>query len=275
MQLASRFGRNQTSFRSDSPLSDEQIMRIAPSIFAENAHGSRSDRYTHIPTLEVLKGLRKEGFEPFMVCQTRSRDDEKRGHAKHMLRMRHPSQIEAKEANEIILLNSHDGSSSYQILGGILRFVCSNGMVCGDTMSDIRVRHTGNVIDNVIEGAFNVLENFEKVNDQMDGMKCLTLNEEEKNIFARAAINLKYDTELTPAPITENQVLRPRRSADTASDLWSTLNVSQENLVRGGLRARSANGKTTRTREINGIDQNVKLNRSLWILAEEMRKLKS
>lgn len=274
MQLSSRFGRNQHVLRSNVPLSDEQITAVAPSIFAEEKHASRSERYTYIPTSDVLRGLRKEGFSPFMVCQTRTRDDAKRDHTKHMIRLRHASQIDGKEANEIILLNSHDGSSSYQMLSGVFRFVCSNGMVCGDILSDIRIRHKGNIVDNVIEGAFRVLDDFELVNGQKNGMKLLTLNEGEQAAFARAALTLKYDTELTPAPITENQILRPKRMEDRSDDLWTTFNRVQENLIRGGLRGRSATGQVSTTREVKGIDQNIKLNRALWVLAEEMRKIK-
>ena len=58
--LASKFGRNRTSLRSDFPLSDDQIRRVAPSIFAVEAHESRSARYTYIPTGDVLTALRKE-----------------------------------------------------------------------------------------------------------------------------------------------------------------------------------------------------------------------
>lgn len=274
-QLASRFSRNQSARRSDNPLSDAEIMEIAPSIFADVKHESRSNRYTCIPTIDVLRGLQKQGFSPFMVCQTRTRDDEKRGHAKHMIRMRHASQINASEANEIVLLNSHDGSSSYQMIAGVFRFVCSNGMVCGDTQSDIRVRHTGDIVDNVIEGAFHVLEGFEQVDGQRDGMKALTLNPGEQAAFANAALALKYETDIAPAPITETQLLRPNRQADNAGDLWTTFNRVQENMIRGGLRGRSAVGKRITTREVTGIDQNIKLNRALWVLAEEMRKLKA
>ncbi|CAB1371333.1 protein of unknown function (plasmid) [Denitratisoma oestradiolicum] len=79
----------------------------------------------------MLNGLRRGGFQPFMACQTRVRDDGKREHTKHMIRLRHADQIAGREANEIILLNSHDGTSSYQMLAGMFRFVCQNGMVCG------------------------------------------------------------------------------------------------------------------------------------------------
>ncbi len=226
--LISRFGRNQHAMRSSTPLADEQIRAIAPSIFAEDKHASRSDRYTYIPTSDVLQGLRKEGFSPFMVCQTRTRDEAKRDHTKHMVRLRHASQIDATEANEIVLLNSHDGSSSYQMIAGVFRFVCSNGMVCGDMQSDIRVRHSGNIVDNVIEGAFRVLEGFELVDGQKEGMKALTLNRGEQMAFARASMALRYDTETAPAPITEDQLLHVRRNVDGVNDLWTTLNRVQE-----------------------------------------------
>jgi hypothetical protein len=51
----------------------------APSIFALGKHASRSDRYTYIHTIEVLRGLRKEDFEPFMVAQGASRIEGKAG----------------------------------------------------------------------------------------------------------------------------------------------------------------------------------------------------
>jgi hypothetical protein len=222
-----------------------------------------------------VRGLRKEGFQPFMVCQTRVRDEGKREHAKHMLRLRHASQIDSHEANEIILLNSHDGTSSYQMLAGVFRFVCKNGMVWGDTVGDIRVRHKGDIVNDVIEGAFRVVDTFEQVSEQKDGMKVTTLDSGEATAFARAALTLKYaDAEKAPT-VTEDQILEPRRFEDRrANDLWTTFNVVQENLVRGGLKGRSATGKEIRTREVRGIDQNVKLNRALWVLADEMRKLK-
>ncbi len=274
IQLASRFGRKSNVLRSEYPLSDDQIRRVAPSIFAEDKHESRSTRYTYIPTCDVLKGLREQGFQPFLAAQSRVRNESKREHTKHMLRLRHSSQIAGQEANEIILLNSHDGSSSYQMLAGMFRFVCTNGLVCGDVLSDIRVPHKGNVVDRVIEGAFDVLEGFSRVVDERDAMKALTLNEGEQAAFARAALTLKYD-EATPPPVTERQVLQSRRFADRSSDLWTTFNRVQENLVVGGLQGRNATGRPTTTRPVAGIDTSVKLNRAIWLLTQEMRKLKS
>ena len=275
MQLASRFASRSPVLRSEHPLSDDQIRAVAPSIFADAPHGSRSQRYSYIPTAAVLQELRGEGFEPFMVCQTRVRQDDRRDYTKHMIRLRHASQINGREANEIILLNSHDGTSSYQMLAGMFRFVCSNGLVCGDTVADVRVPHKGDVAGSVIEGAFEVLSGFERVKESRDLMRGITLDEGEAEVFARAALSLKYDDPDKPAPITESQILMPRRFDDRRPDLWSVFNRTQENLTQGGLRGRSANGRRQQTRPVQGIDQNIRLNRALWLLADGMRQLKA
>jgi len=261
--------------RADHPLSDDQIRAIAPSIFAENPHESRSERYSYIPTCAVLAKLRDEGFEPFMVCQTRVRHEDRREFTKHMLRLRHASQINGKEANEIILLNSHDGTSSYQMLAGMFRFVCQNGLVCGNIVGDVRVPHKGNVTEHVIEGAYEVLRGFDQVQDSHEAMRAITLDDGEAEVFARSALMLKYDSPDKVLPITESQVLATRRFDDQRTDLWSVFNRVQENLVKGGLSSRTANGRHQRTRPVQGIDQNVRLNRALWLLAEGLRQLKA
>jgi hypothetical protein len=276
MQLASSFSYRSPVLRSESPLSDEQIRDVAPSIFAEAPHESRSERYSYIPTDTVLQELRGEGFEPFMVCQTRVRRDDRRDFTKHMIRLRHASQIDARgEANEIILLNSHDGTSSYQMLAGMFRFVCQNGLVCGDTVADVRVPHKGDVAGQVIEGAYEVLHGFEQAQQSREAMRAVTLDGGEAEVFARAALALKYDDPDKPAPITERQVLAPRRLDDNRADLWSVFNRTQENLIRGGLAGRGGNGRRQRTRPVQGIDQDLRLNRALWLLADGLRQLKA
>ncbi len=271
--LASRFSRNAAALRSDHPLSNDEIARVAPSILANAPHESRSSRYSYIPTVDVLDALRKEGFQPFMVCQTRVRDGGMRDYTKHMLRLRHAGQISSREANEVILLNSHNGQSAYQMISGMIRFACQNGIVCGNALSDIRVPHKGDVIGQVIEGAFKVLDGFEEQTEQREGMAAAVLDEGEQHAFARAALALRYDDD-KPAPVTEAQLLAPRRIEDRGSDLWTTFNRCQEAMTRGGLRGRNAAGRAVTTRAVTGIDQNIRLNRALWVLADEMRRLR-
>ena len=278
-QLATRFAKNAHILRSDSPLGEEQMRLAAPSIFAAGKHESRSERYAYIPTIDVLRGLQKEGFQPFMVAQGKSRTAGKAEFTKHLIRMRYQGdQTKGKpEANEIVLINSHDGASSYSMMAGTFRFLCCNGMVVGDICSDIRIKHQGNAQNEVIEGAFRVLDEFETVEESVDEMKAITLTVDEQRVFATAALALRYGDRSegqAPAPITAEQLDSPRRMEDRGNSLWLSLQRTQENSTKGGLLGRSAQGRRLRTREVGSIDRSVSLNRALWVLAEEMKKLK-
>lgn len=269
--LATRMGRF-TTYQQNRPLTDDEIRAVAPSVFAVEPHTSRSERYAYIPTSVVLARLRDEGFQPFSVSQARTRSADRREHTRHMMRLRHATTINNPEAvHEIVLANSHDGTSSYQMIDGMFRFVCANGLVCGDVENDIRIRHKGDIADSVIEGAYTVLNRGQAITDQMEAMRSITLNYGEQLAFARAARAVRFDD---ASPITEAQVLQPHRVEDNGSDLWRVLNRAQENLVRGGMDGRNANNKVRKVRAVTGIAQSTSLNRGLWILGQEMARLK-
>src|SRR3546814_18091858 len=109
------------------------------------------------------------------------------------------------------------------MLAGMFRFVCQNGLVCGDTVADVRVPHKGDVAGHVIEGAYEVLHGFDRAQESRDAMQAITLDSGESEVFARAALALKYD-EATTAPIPESQNLMPRRHEHTRRALCSVFN---------------------------------------------------
>jgi hypothetical protein len=259
--------------RSDRPLTNDQILQAAPSVFALEAHESRSSRYAYIPTSDIVAGLRSEGFMPFMVCQAKSRIEGKTEFTKHMIRFRYASQIVSDTANEIILVNSHDGTSSYQMLAGCWRFVCQNGLIVGETIEDLRIRHSGNnILDDVIEGAYRIVGKFEQVDSAKEMMKGIELQPRQQNAFANAALQLRYDPE-DNIPILGHQLNMARRDEDRGADLWRTFNRVQENVMQGGLQGFNRNGGKTTTRKVTGLSATVAINRGLWTLAEEMAKL--
>ncbi len=237
-------------------------------IFGEDRHTSRSKRYAYIPTITVLESLQREGFQPFFACQTRVRDPGRRGYTKHMLRLRRAGEINGEHVPEIILLNSHDGTSSYQMLPGYFRFVCQNGCVCGQSLGEVRVPHRGNVVDRVIEGAYEVVGVFDRIEEKRDAMQSLVLPPPARQALAQAALTYRYGDE--HQPVTTADILTPRRREDYGKDLWSAYQTIQENMLKGGISGRSARGKRIHTRAIHSIDTDIKLNRALWVMAETM-----
>lgn len=157
--------------------------------------------------------------------------------------------------------------------------VCGNGMVVAESMvDDIRIKHSGNVQSKVIDGCCELLAKLPEVSDSVKEMDSLRLTIGEQMAFARASLVARYGDDV--APITADQVLTVKRREDAVPTIWNTLNTTQESLIRGGLgyiqRDEAGRRKAyRRTREVNGIDQNTNVNRALWALAEEMKKLKT
>jgi len=265
---------SQSGYRSNHAISNDVIAHYAPSVLAESAHESRGERYSFIPTINVLDGLRAQGFQPFEVRQTRCRDLAKREFTKHMVRLRHPDAIgSAEEVPELVLINSHDGTSSYQLLAGFFRMVCSNGLIAGNVTNDVRIRHSGNVIDDVIEGSFTVLENVKQIGSRIEQYKSIKLSSAEEQVFGTCALQLRWGED--KAPIRAYDVLQATRWQDQKNDLWTVFNRVQENLIKGGVAGRASTGRRLTTRAVGGVNENVKLNRALWSLADGLAQLKS
>jgi len=267
-------------------LTSDQIRHYAPSVFATEAHESRSDRFAPIPTMAVLNELKREGFVVVSAQQSRAKDETKKNFTKHMLRLRHVSDLEntgrdrMKDSHgEIILKNANDGSSTYQLMAGIYRLVCSNGMIGWSPLFDkVNVRHSGNlkkIADNVIEGTYRVLDETQNLLSVRDSWSNIQLSQDDQMALAESAHVVRFgDSEgKTDTPITPRHLLVTRRVADKGDDLWSTFNRIQENAMKGGLTAYNNNTRRmSTTREVKNIDNDVKINRALWQLADYFAK---
>nr|UGK56967.1 hypothetical protein [Escherichia coli] len=58
----------------------------------------------------------------------------------------------------------------------------------GIIFGEIRVPHKGDIVGQVIEGAYEVLGVFDKVTENMETMKEIHLNSDEQHLFGRAAL---------------------------------------------------------------------------------------
>lgn len=278
----SRINRN----RNNQPLTNEQIQKFAPSAFAGQAHDSRSDRYAFVPTSAVIDGMRSNGFDVFFATQSMSRIPGKEYFTKHLLRFRSLVQNVTAVGDtfvELQLTNSHDGTSQYELALAALRLACLNGAVVSEGLAQtLKIRHTGNIIDAVIEGSEKMIALAPRVVEAIQTWKLIELNTDEQRILAESALSLRFDGQ---APVDAASLLTVNRYQDRTNDLWTVFNRIQENVIRGGLRyqQRQNNPETgefvrmrnSRTREVKGIDQNTKLNQELWTLAEKMAALKS
>lgn len=270
-------------------LNNDQLNKFAPSVFAQAPSDKVSDRYSFIPTIQVVDVLREQGWLPTKAMQSKARSANGKFEAKHLIRFRKDdASLKVGDSfAELVLINSHNGTSAFQLMGGIYRLVCSNGMILGDTYASQRVTHSGYTNDKVIEAQFKVLETVPQIAGSVERMNSVLLNDSERLALAESALAVRYEmneeTQKIESPINAESLLLRRRYDDKEQTLWNTFNTIQENIIRGGLRgiSESRNAETgrvtrrrVRTREVQSVTENVRLNRALWTLAERMAELK-
>lgn len=281
--INSTYGKGARFDGSAVALTEEQLFKQAPSIFATDAHSSRSERFAPIATIEVLRGLAKEGFSAVGVIESRARDADKQSHTKHLIRLRRLDMAKQHRVGdsvvEMLLKNANDGSAAYSLMAGLFRICCLNSLVAQrDTIEDIRVRHSGNVQQNVIDATYTVLERAEKVIAAPVDWARISLSPDDREVFAEAVHLLRFPRDengKTTTAIKPEQFLIPRRVEDQSHDLWTVMNTIQENALKGGIEGtyQRANGRGIghRTmRAVTGIDQSINLNKAIWAMGEQL-----
>lgn len=267
--------------RTREPMTDAQLREVAPSVFATEPYHAVSDRYGYVPTVDVIRGMRSAGFEPFAAKQSRTKLVEKREHTKHQVRFRVPGTASMVDVGgvypEIVMTNSHDGTSAYKLMAGMFRLVCSNGLVVSDSqMESISIRHGRNVVTEVAERSLLLAERVPETLETVKKWQTIELTQNEQGIYAEAAHAIRFadaDGQID-TPIRPGQLLRPRRYSDTNANLWDTFNRVQENVIKGGLQAYKPGAKrVTSTRAVTGISEDARLNRALWMLTQRMAEL--
>lgn len=265
----------------NAALSMEALRAFAPSVFADAAHGKTSARYSFLPTSSILEGMADEGWLPVAAQEQIVRDASRHGYQKHMLRFAHRDDLArlSDERAEIVLVNSHDRSSAYQLHAGVFRFVCCNGLVlCDETFTRASIKHQGFEPGKVIETTMEIVDEIPAIMDGIREMKSRRLLDGERQAFAEAAAIVRFGG-IEQAPVRPAMLLSPQRAEDAENTVWNTFNVVQENCLRGGQRdrfKRTASGKRMpQSRAVTGIEGSVTLNKALHHLAGQLMALRN
>lgn len=272
MNTATRYNNNAARV-----LSLEDIQRSAPAAFAVAPHAALSERYSFLRTIDVVQALMGAGWQPVAANQGKARDVSRNGLQRHLIRFRHPDMMLRSAgdiAPELILLNSHDGTSAYNLHAGLFRFACANGLIVSDAVfAKVAIRHVGVTSEQVVDASFEIVKEVPRLSASVEGLRSVELTKPEQVAFAESAARLRWSEDAIP--VSGEKLATPRRYEDDKRDLFTTMNVVQENLIRGGQKGRGTTGKKLTTRAIGSVSEDTKINKALWHLAEEMKRLKT
>ena len=233
-----------------------------------------SNKYSPITTKAVVDSLRNEGYEITKFSSAKVRKKTKEGFQKHLLRIsRNDLELGIDGLRpEIILINSYDGSSSFQLLVGVYRFACANGLVVGSSYFQRRIRHVGNVLPKVLNAVNDVKQALPLVAQDIKkfGQRVLTQSEKEQfaSKVAQSVTGLK-DVQL----VNPESLLEVRRVEDQGDDLFTVLNVVQENILNGNLKVVAYRGLTPtirKMRKVKSLSRSTEINQLVWDKANEL-----
>jgi hypothetical protein len=200
--------------------------------------------------------------------------------AAHVLRFRNPN-IHNINGNivECVVLNSHDGSTAFEMSFGVFRLACANGLIVRTTsLGGFRLTHSSLKLINVYYAARTMTERAPEVIDTIRRWQEINLDGEQQLALARRAVTARWDNATF---VDMDAMLRPQRADDTGTDLWTSFNRVQERVIRGGmdvtLRKPMINedgteGHTLSTRRataIRGAVKQVRLNEELFRIGEQ------
>jgi len=233
---------------------------------ADQAHPKMSARYKTVQTNLIAQKFKDMGFIVDSVTQRRSRKHAATGggYGKHMVRLSHPQLLKSEAHNDVklqlIVTNSFDGSSTFKIQLGFFRFVCSNGMIVGETLESYAHKHTGMILEELDESIERIVAQTHKLSGILTSMKSKMLSVVEIHSLEQEAMKLRSDK-------IKSIEWTARREEDKPTDLFTVYNRIQEDLVRGGTAATSESGNVRVLREIKGVDKLKQLNERLFDLA--------
>jgi hypothetical protein len=264
--------------RTGQPLGLEGIRQVCPAVFAPGPHESRGPRYAYVPTIEPLTALLDNGWGVYEASQQRSRAADRDPYTKHMLRLRRLDCFEMKQSDgvaEVILINAHDGTAAYQIKAGYFRFVCSNGIIAGNTMAGIKVVHSiGRQTSDEVLGAAHhmVTERFPLLLAAVQRFQGIELDTAHQYRLAQKALDLRYPNVLPRFDVAAT--LHARREEDRQPTLWNILNRVQENVIYGGWEGESMGGRRSAVRPVERVSAVTAINGGIWdeafAIAEEL-----
>lgn len=253
----------------------QEISRmIHPQLFQNDIHETLTKKYHQIKTYDAIAALEKHEWFVTDVHTVNARNKEKLNYCKHIVRMRNPKQpiLDNELTPEIVIINSHDGTTAFKMLCGLFRMICSNGLMIGDSLiPELSIRHDSKQVEYIDEFIEENRKNLELVSKKKKALENRVMNEKEKMLFYNKSFEImwpKFNIEFDPKKLGKS-----RRIEDNKDDLWHVYNTVQENLIKGGIKYHSTNGKKTRsmtTKELKSPDKLVKVNKELWDLAMEM-----
>lgn len=106
--------------------------------------------------------------------------------------------------------------------------------------------------------------------ESMNKMKATEIKEKEALKFAKKALTTRFtEDQIKVFKIDLKELIKPVRKEDQGNDVWSLYNVVQEKIITGDFEYTTGT-KARKAREIKNFNQDLKVNKELFAMANEL-----
>lgn len=265
-------------------------VQITDSFTQDQKHESKSNKFVTIQPKHIAEILSSHGLDLVHLRSGIAKNPDRAAHQTTIARYRSSQEMKIGGLNLDIVFKIPHLYGSIEAFLGTYRRVCSNGMVVGDKFMNIpRIRHSGNAISQIESIIPLLVAKHDQLCELITAMSAQQVDPVRLAAFLKEVARLRLDTlgeNSKVISVKYNDLAVVRRTEDTGTDVFSILNVVQENIMRHGMsyqiESKNKNGdvsvrsmttrpmiKTRRENEIETI-RSVNMNASIWDAAQNI-----
>lgn len=266
------------------------MVYVNGSFIQTDKHATKSDKFVPVSAdRDIAKVLTEYGFNLVSLKSGRAKTPDRADFQTTIARYRAIDDFGVDGCNFDILVKVPHLYGAIEFRLGFFRGICANQWNAGKLIESAKVRHVGDALGQVDALIPHLVGQRDALVDQIKCMQARNVSPYELAELAKKVATLRLAGSENVTQIDSADLLTVRRAEDAKSDLFSVINVLQENATRhamrytvqsvdenGQIRIRNMTTRPTLKRDQNGNEietvKSVDLTGSIWNAAAELIK---
>lgn len=254
-------------------LNIDQIKERAPAAFSNNPIETASNKYSFIPTKNLITNFEKIGWRPTTAYQNYSCSSNAVKYAKHIITFAETDKNYDKYIPEVAIYNSHDRLTTLQIIATVVDRTTGYRSTISDTVfPSVKIKHRAYSFIEIKNIAINFIQAMPTITDKIDKYKTIILTHEQNIAFIQEAHLIKYQNGSIIGPFVFNDFVNHIDIVNNLN-LWNLFQKAQILILRGGLStgkfSRSKHPRKIKTRRIKSIREMIRITSGMWKLLDK------
>lgn len=254
---------------------------ITTSFVQDQKHTIKSDRFQVIQPSMIAEVLDKHGFDLVHLKTGKAKQADRADFQTTVARYRSRDGFAVDGLNFDLIFKVPHLYGSLQGVLGLFRGTCANQLNVGTHFRSAKVKHLGNPQSQLDALIPELVAQREQLVETVKLMQARDVSPTELAQLATQVANIRLNGVENVSKIEVTDLLKVRRQDDAKNDLFSCLNVIQENVIRFGMRyqinstaqdgtiqSRNMTARKIKEESVKAID----INASIWDAATKLLK---